>query len=89
MVFRRVSLFEESIFWLERAVDHEEVRNTALSGFLQACSEAPRPQLAIAALNRVLEVVGDKPSVLATLGQIYLNSGNTDEGNRLLRKAAA
>lgn len=89
LVFRRISLYEESIFWLEKAVDHEEVRNTALSGLLQACSESAHPGVAIATLNRVMEVVGEKPALLVTLGHLLINAGHSDEGNRLIQRAAA
>lgn len=89
LALKRLSLFDEAVFWLERAVDFEQVRGTALPALLQASSQCPRSGKAIEALTRVMEVVGEKPALLLTLGQLQIRRGNIEEGQRLLQKAAA
>jgi len=42
---------------------------------------------AIDILARVLDAVGDNHTLMTTLGHLYLNSGRTDEGQALLRRA--
>lgn len=87
LVYRRLGLTEEALFWLEKCMSHEPYPKAALAALTQTCAQATRPELGIRALERVMEVVGEHKTVMLTLGQLYMNEGQVEVGNAMLRKA--
>ena len=86
MVFRRLGLHEEAVVWLEKCVIEHNIPAATIA-LAQTCSQLSRVGTAIDILARVLDAVGDNHTLMTTLGHLYLNSGRTDEGHALLRKA--
>ena len=86
MVFRRLGLHEEAVVWLEKCVIEHNIPAATIA-LAQTCAQLSRVGTAITVLVRVLDAVGDNHTLMTTLGHLYLNSGRTDEGHALLRKA--
>ncbi len=86
LVYRRLGLLEEALFWLEKAVGPGD-STRAIVALSQACLECSRPQSGIEVIERVMEVAGEKIPLLMSLGQLYINDGNAVTGRKFLEKA--
>jgi tetratricopeptide (TPR) repeat protein len=90
LVYRRIGLLEEAIFWLEKCIASDEHPAAAVSALAQACAQTPRVEQGIAVLERALDAVTEPKEqriVMMTLGQLYLNHGRAAEGHAMLKKA--
>lgn len=86
-VYRRLKMYEEALFWLGKCVDLGRGDRKALLALSQTCLESDDLPGAVTALERVMEIVGDKESaVVMGLGQLYLRSGDVEKGRALLDK---
>lgn len=85
LVFYRLQLFEEAIFWLEKAVVSNKSSKTAMTTLANACRECGQPSRAIKVLEQVIEIVGDAQPLILALGQLYMDSGKTEEGTSMLQ----
>lgn len=86
LVFRRLGLNEEAIFWLEKCAVSFNIPS-AIVALAQACGKLPSPAVGIAVLRRVIDQVGENHTLMMTLGQLYLSSGQAAEGHAILQKA--
>ena len=86
LVYRRLGLLEEALFWLEKAVGPGD-STRAIVALSQACLECSRPQSGIDVIERVIEVAGEKTPLLMSLGQLHINNGNAITGRKFLEKA--
>jgi tetratricopeptide (TPR) repeat protein len=87
LVYRRLGLLDEAIFWLEKTALRGEAPKAALTALAQSCGQLNQPRRAIEILARVLDAVGDEHALLVTLGQLYLDQGMIEEGKAILAKA--
>lgn len=87
LVFRRLGLNDEALFWLEKCVLSPEPPAASTVALAQACAQIKAPHRGIMVLERVLDAVGDNHTLMVTLGQLYLSTGQTDAGNAMLQKA--
>ena len=87
LVYRRLGLLEEAIFWLEKCLASDQHPAAAVSALAQACAQTPRVEHGIAVLERALEAAPDQKILMMTLGQLYLNHGRASEGHEMLKKA--
>ncbi len=87
LVYFRLKLFEEAIFWLEKAIVSNETSSASVAALVSACKECNSVPAAIEILERVVETVGEVPSLILTLGQLYIRNGKTEIGTNLLQKA--
>ena len=86
LVFRRLGLNEEAIFWLEKCAVGFNIP-AAIVSLAQACAKLSSPELGIVVLKRVIDQIGENHTVMMTLGQLYLSSGQAAEGHAILQKA--
>jgi len=63
LVYRRLQMFDESVFWLQKAVAVGGLESASLSLLVQACMENPGEPSALAALEEVRDVFGDHPNL--------------------------
>ena len=89
LVFKRVGLIDEAMFWLEKSLRHSSPSTAAILAFAQTCLECSSADSAIKRLEATIELLGDKPALEITLGQLYVKVGRTEQGNQLLQKAMA
>lgn len=87
LVYRRLGLTDEAIFWLEKSLVHDNYPPTALAALAQVCAQVNRPGLGVRVLERAIDTVGEHRLLLMTLGQLYLNEGSTEKGHEMLRRA--
>jgi tetratricopeptide (TPR) repeat protein len=87
LVHRRLGLNEEALFWLEKSADIDGMSNALTTTLLQTCLECKKPKVSIATLERVMDQQVPNPSVLMTLGQLYIKEGNIERGSQLMDEA--
>jgi glycosyltransferase involved in cell wall biosynthesis len=87
LVFRRLGLNDEALFWLEKSVLAPVPPAAGIVALAQACAQTKTAAKGIAVLERVIDALGENHSLMVTLGQLYLNDGQTEEGNAILQKA--
>lgn len=87
MVYRRLGLIEESLFWLEQSLMGPERPDTAVVAYSQTCIQMNRPEKAAARIEKTIDAVGEHPTLLMTLGQIYLTLGRVPEAQDLMNRA--
>jgi len=86
LVYRRIGVFEDALYWLERCVVDESVQAMAVSALTQTCSEHPRSEKSRDVLERVIESIGEKPQLMLSLGKIFLSQGDLERGNAILQR---
>jgi tetratricopeptide (TPR) repeat protein len=89
LVYRRLGLLEEAMFWLEKCVTRDDAPAAALIAIAQSCAQVSDPQTGIDVMERLVDVIGEHQTLMVTLGQLYLNQGRVEEGNAILAKALA
>ena len=87
LVFKRVGLIDEAMFWIEKSLRHSSPSSAAILAFSQTCLECSSADLAIKRLEGVIELLGEKPALEITLGQLYVKVGRIELGSQLLQKA--
>lgn len=87
MVYRRLGLLEESLFWLEQSLIGPERPESAVIAYSQTCIQMNRPEKAAERLEKAMDTVGEHPTLMMTLGQLYLTLGRTTEAQDLMNRA--
>jgi tetratricopeptide (TPR) repeat protein len=87
MVYSRLGLGEDAVYWLERSLQAHPPAPGALMAIAQTCAGLQQPHVAISLLSRTIENIGDHSILLLTLGQLYLADGKESLGNELIAKA--
>jgi tetratricopeptide (TPR) repeat protein len=88
MVYSRLGLSEDAIYWLERSASTIPPTPGAIMALAQTCSSIASPLLGIQTLGKLIDGLGEHPILLLTLGQLHLAQGNTNLGNELIAKAS-
>ncbi|MCX6126640.1 MAG: hypothetical protein NTV34_18055, partial [Proteobacteria bacterium] len=89
LIYRRLRMLEESVFWLGRAVDIGGVESTALNLLLQACLEAPEAAISLLTIEQLRESFGDISKIVRGLSQVYIAQGMDEKAAPLLELASA
>ncbi|TWW09513.1 hypothetical protein E3A20_13610, partial [Planctomyces bekefii] len=87
LVYRRLGLSDEAMFWLEKSVLSGNGPSTSVVALAQTCAQCTVPRKGIQAIERVLDAIGENHTLMVTLGQLYLNDGQVEEGNAILQRA--
>ena len=87
LVFYRLQLFDEALFWLEKTVISNKSSKVAVTTLANACRESSNPSNAIKILEQVIEIVGDIQPLVLALGHLYMDDGKTELGTVMLQKA--
>lgn len=84
-VYRRVKMHEEAVYWLGRCIELGRSDRKALLALSQTCLESDDVAGAIKALERAMEIFGEKENALVMgLGHLYMRAGQIDKGRALL-----
>lgn len=87
MVYKRVAMTEDALFWMEKSIQASpSLSASSLPLLLQACGDCSNPHLAIGALERVAENLGEDANLMRCLGRLYLKVGQREVGLRILEK---
>ncbi len=87
MVYSRLGLGEDAVYWLERSLQAQPPAPGALMAIAQTCAGLQQTLVAITLLSRIIENLGEHNILLLTLGQLYLADGKESLGNELIAKA--
>lgn len=87
MVYRRLGLLEESLFWLEQSLIGPERPESAVIAYSQTCIQMNRPERAAERIEKAMDTVGEHPTLMMTLGQLYLTLGRIPEAQDLMSRA--
>jgi glycosyltransferase involved in cell wall biosynthesis/Tfp pilus assembly protein PilF len=87
MIFRRLGLLEDSLFWLEQSMIGPERPESAVVVYSQTCIQMNRPEKAAKRIEQTLDKVGDHPTLLMTLSQLYMNMGRSQEAQDIMLRA--
>ena len=63
LVYRRLQMFDESVYWLHKAVSVGGLESTSLSLIVQACLENAENEQSIGVLKFIRENIGDHPNL--------------------------
>lgn len=84
LVYRRLRMLNESVFWLDKAVELGGPDSSAIGLLVQACVESSESPTALETLEHLRASFGDLPLILRALSQVYLAQGRGDEAGPLL-----
>jgi tetratricopeptide (TPR) repeat protein len=70
LVYRRLKMFEESVFWLQKAVAVGGPESPSLSILVQACLENPDNSVSLDVLTSIRESLGDHPNLLTAIDKL-------------------
>jgi hypothetical protein len=63
LVYRRLKMFDESAFWLQRALSVGGLESSSLGLLVQACLENPDAPEALGLLTSIRETMGEHPAL--------------------------
>jgi tetratricopeptide (TPR) repeat protein len=63
LVYRRLKMFSEAVFWLQKAIAVGGLESPSLSLLVQACLENSDSPEALAVLNEIRDVMGEHPNL--------------------------
>ena len=86
LVYKRLSMIEDALFWLEKSISMGEHSKFALKALIQTCNESQDQKQSIAVLERILESVGDQTILMNGLGNLYLKAGYTEIAHQIFEK---
>jgi hypothetical protein len=89
LIYRRLRMLDDSLFWLGRALDIGGAESTALSLIVQACLESSEAKASLETLENLRESYGDLISIIRGLSQVYLAQGMPDKAAPLMERACA
>ncbi len=70
LVYRRLQMFNESVYWLQKAVAVGGLESSSLSLLVQACLENASEPDSIAILESIRETVGDHPNLSTAISKL-------------------
>jgi len=70
LVYRRLQMFNESVYWLHKAVSVGGLESTSLSLIVQACLENAENEQSIGVLKYIRENIGDHPNLSRAIEKI-------------------
>lgn len=86
LVYKRLSMIEDALFWLEKSIALGEHSSFALKALIQTCNESQDQKQSIAVLERILESIGDQTILMNGLGNLYLKAGYTEIAHQIFAK---
>ena len=85
-VHGRVGLHDEAIYWFSQSLNYDPGCQDSIVALAQVCLETDFVEAASLNLQKILEQVGEHPSLLMALGQLYVKNGQVDLGQKLIRR---
>ena len=70
LVYRRLQMFDESVYWLHKAVSVGGLESTSLSLIVQACLENAENEQSIGVLKSIRENIGDHPNLTRAIEKL-------------------
>lgn len=70
LVYRRLQMFNESVYWLQKAVAVGGLESSSLSLLVQACLENASEPNSITVLESIRETVGDHPNLSTAISKL-------------------
>jgi tetratricopeptide (TPR) repeat protein len=86
LVHQRIGLVDEALYWLNRCLVFQNHNHRAMTALTQACLESKNTIGGISVLEQLLDSVGETPSLMMALGQLYLREGRHEEGREIMAK---
>lgn len=85
--FNRNNMHGEALYWIRKAAIAGGHDSKAMTVMIQTSMETPQIELGIAALEKVIDSIGESGRLLMSLGRLYMKDGRSVEGNDLVQKA--
>lgn len=70
LVYRRLKMFTESVYWLQKAVAVGGPESPSLSLLVQACLENPDAPESLQTLSALRDSIGDHPNLMTAIGKL-------------------
>lgn len=86
-VYRRCSMADDAVFWLGKSLSVDIDNGKTLMALTQACLESEQLDRSIALLEQLKVLIGNKPSLIMTLGQLYYRNGDNEKGREFVDMA--
>ncbi len=86
-VFRKSGRADDAVYWLGKSITIDIENNTLLMALTQACLECDDLARAIAVLEQLRLILGEKPALIMALGQLYYQIGQVEIGHILVQQA--
>lgn len=83
-VYRRCSMADDAVFWFGKSLSVDIENNRTLMALTQACLESEQLDRSITLLEQLKVLIGNKPSLIMTLGQLYYRVGENEKGRELV-----
>ncbi|MBC7660355.1 MAG: glycosyltransferase [Chitinophagaceae bacterium] len=83
-VYRKIGMADEAVYWLGKSISVDVENSRYLIALTQACNESEDHDRAIALLEQLKILLGNKPSLVMCLGQLYFKVGNNEKGKELV-----
>ena len=78
----QVGLFQESLYWLEKAVLNCSANTQMKSALCNAALKCGDTAIGIECLERVLEMLGEDSAICLALGSLYYSDGQLNKGRK-------
>ena len=86
LVYKRIGMLTDAVYWIEKAILFGASCDLSMRALVQACSESKNIDFAIAAMERVVEIVGENEVLMRGLAQHYMKAGHIEIGSKILNK---
>lgn len=83
-VYRKMQMADEAVYWLGKSISVDVENSKYLSSLTQACLESEDCERSISLLEQLKVLLGNKPSLVMCLGQLYFKVGNTLKGKEMV-----
>lgn len=88
-VYRKALMADDAVYWFAKSLSVESNNTAVLLALTQACLEAEDVPIAIASLEQLQTMVGEKAPVVMALGQLYYKQGDFQKGRLMVDQAMA
>ncbi len=83
-VYRKIGMADEAVYWLGKSISVDVENSRYLIALTQACQESEDHARSISLLEQLKVLLGNKPSLVMCLGQLYFKVGNNKKGKELV-----
>lgn len=83
-VYRKIGMADEAVYWLGKSISVDVENSRYLMALTQACLECEDYDRSISLLEQLKVLLGNKPSLVMCLGQLYFKVGNNQKGKELV-----
>jgi glycosyltransferase involved in cell wall biosynthesis len=83
-VYRKIGMADEAVYWLGKSISVDVENSRYLMALTQACLESEDHGRSISLLEQLKVLLGNKPSLVMCLGQLYFKVGDNQKGKELV-----